>query len=73
MGPGPGLWKHNDKVLKKDGYIVEIETIIKNVLNSKEVQGHCKKWEFMKYSVRKADMAFGKRTLTGEQRRENTA
>ena len=45
---GPGLWKHNDRVLReterqRDSYVIGIEKAITNVLNSDEVQGHRRK------------------------------
>ena len=64
---GPGLWRHNDSLLKDDSYCKVIEDCITNTLSSTEVtsdgtqQNPKQAWEWLKYQIKQSAIKFSKR------------
>ena len=64
---GPGVWRHNDTLLKDDEYVNAIEKCIDVLLVEKQVGDDGMSfdpqmtWEWMKYKVRETAREFGKR------------
>lgn len=57
---GPGYWKLNNSLLHDQIYIDLINELIRNGLEKDTDQGPTRRWEMLKFNIRKTSMTFSK-------------
>lgn len=62
-------WKCNAALLNSDNFVKDVKNMLKQILNDKEIDSSCKKWEYFKYKVRGLSIKFGK--IICKQQKEN--
>ena len=58
---GPGIWRHNDKLLTDDEYVKRMTDCIQDVRSKPEqFKDRTAQWEYCKFKIRESGIEFGK-------------